>query len=150
MIDSPIERYLDELFVEVRRTSARDARCLLTETESHLRDAAEEATRRGMSPTDAEVEAVRRFGGARQIADGDRHRGRTDLVHGIVVSAWSLGALGAIAVGVSGLIAGVMRLAGASNQFVAGGRSTAGLSPSECARWLSGSPHARSCAQAAL
>jgi hypothetical protein len=150
MIESPIERYLDELFAELRRTSPRDARSLLSETESHLRDAAEEAARNGMTPTEAEAHAIQRYGAARQIAAGDRNRGRTDLARGIVVSAWSLGALGAIAIGASGLIAGVMRLAGASNQFVAGGQSTTNLSPSDCARWLNGYPHAQSCAQAAL
>lgn len=150
MTDSPIERYLDDLFIELRSTSPRDARSLLSETESHLRDGAEEATRNGMSLIDAEDDAVRRFGGARQIAAGDRNRGRTDLVRGLVVSAWSLGALGAIAVGISGLVALAMRVAGVSNQFVAGGQSTANLSPSDCARWLSGAPHAHSCAQAAL
>jgi hypothetical protein len=150
MTDGPIERYLDELFVEVRSTSPRDARSLLSETESHLRDAVEEATRNGMSVTDAEVDAIRRFGGARQIATGDRERGRKDLGRGLVASAWLLGAVGAIAVGISGLIALAMRLAGVSNQFVAGRRSTANLSPTDCARWLTGAPHAHSCAQAAL
>lgn len=150
MTDSPIERYLDDLFVELRRTSPRDARYLLSEAETHLRDAAEEANRNGLSQADAELAAVGRFGGAHQSAAEDRNRGRTPLVRGLLVSAWSLGALGAIAVGVSGLVAGIMRLAGASNQFIAGGQSTANLSPSDCARWLSGYPHAHSCAQAAL
>nr|MDQ6927394.1 permease prefix domain 1-containing protein [Actinomycetota bacterium] len=150
MTESPIERYLDDLFVELRRTSPRDARSLLSETESHLRDAAEEAERNGIDPIDAENDAIRRFGHARQIAAGDRNRGRIDVVRALVVSAWSLGALGAIAVGASGVVAGVMRLAGASNEFMAGGRSTAKLSPSDCARWLSGYPHAQSCRQAAL
>jgi hypothetical protein len=148
-MESPIERYLDDLFVELRPTTPRDARSLLSETESHLRDAAEEAMRNGMSKEDAEVDAIQRFGRARQIALADRNRGRTDLARGVVVSAWSLGALGAIAIGVSGVIAGAMRLAGASNQFVVG-HPTANLSPSDCARWLSGYPHAHSCAQAAL
>ncbi|MDQ6910990.1 MAG: hypothetical protein M3Z84_09465 [Actinomycetota bacterium] len=150
MTDGPIERYLDDLFVELRRTSPRDARSLLSETESHLRDAADEAMCKGMSATDAENYAIGRFGGARNVAAADRNRGRGDLVRSIIVSAWALGALGAIAVGVSGLIAGLMRLAGASNEFVAGSRSTANLSPSDCARWLSGYPHALSCGQAAL
>ena len=150
MTESPIERYLDELFVELRRSSPRDARSLLSETETHLRDTAEESARTGMTPADAEAEAIRRYGAARQIAATDRNRGRTDLVGGTIVSACALGALGAIAIGVSGLIVGAMRLAGASNQFVAGGQSTVNLSRSDCARWLSADPHAQSCAQAAL
>ena len=150
MTDSPIEQYLDALFVELRRTAPRDARSLLSETESHLRDAAAEAQRAGLSPAEAETDAVRRYGGARPMVVADRHRGRSSLARGVVASAWSLGALGAIAVGVSGLLAGVMRLAGASNGFLAGSQSTAHLSSSDCARWLSGYPHAQSCAQAAL
>jgi hypothetical protein len=150
MIESPIERYLDELFAELRRASPRDARSLLSETETHLRDAAEDAARNGMTATEAEADAIQRYGVARQIAASDRNRESTDLARSIVVSAWSLGALGAIAVGMSGLVAGAMRLAGASSQFVAGGQSTANLSRSDCARWLNGYPHAQSCAQAAL
>ena len=150
MIESPIERYLDELFVELRRSSPSDARSLLSETETHLRDAADESARNGMTRSDAEADAIRRYGAARQIAATDRNRGKSDLVRGTIVSAWTLGALGAIAVGVSGLIAAAMRLAGASNQFVAGGQSTANLSRSDCARWLGADPRAQSCAQAAL
>ncbi|MDP9072665.1 MAG: hypothetical protein M3N98_00585 [Actinomycetota bacterium] len=150
MIDSPIERYLDELFAELRHSAPRDARSLLSETETHLRDAAEESVRNGLTPADAEADAIGRYGAARQIATTDCNRGRTDLVRSALLSAWTLGTVGAIAIGVSGLIAGGMRLVGASNQFVAGGQSTAALSKSDCARWLSGYPHAQSCAQAAL
>ena len=149
-MESPIERYLDDLFVELRRSAPRDARSLLSETETHLRDAAEEAQRSGMSPRAAELDAVRRFGVAPAIASSDRARGRVDLVRGVIVSGWFLGAAGALAVGASGLVVGVMRLAGASNAFVAGGQSTAHLNATDCARWLSGYPQAHSCAQAAL
>jgi len=89
--DSPIEQYLDALFVELRRTAPRDARSLLSETESHLRDAAAEAQRAGMSPADAESDAVRRYGHPRPMAVADRRRGRSSLARGVVASAWSLG-----------------------------------------------------------
>jgi hypothetical protein len=140
---------LDDLFIEVRAASPREARSLLSEAESHLYDAAAEAERRGMSRVDAEVDAIYRFGGAQQIARQDRWR-RRKVVRPVVISVWLLGALGAIAVGVSGVVAGAMHAAGASNQFIAGGQSTANLSRSDCARWLSIYPHAHSCAQAAL
>lgn len=149
MTDSPIENYLDDLFVEVRRTSPRDARSLLSEIEAHLHDAADEARRDGMSAAGAEAEAVRRLGDARLIASDDRRRGRTEVLRAAVVSAWCLGAIGAIAVGVSGLLAGAMRAVGASNRFLVGGRSTAHLNPADCVRWLQGYPHARTCAEAA-
>ncbi len=112
---------MDDLFVELRRSSPRDARSLLSEAESHLRDAAEEGRHSGMSPTDTEADAVRRFG-APSVARSDRDRGSSvDACPGTAVAAWSLGALGAIAVGAGGLVVGVMRRAGVSNQFLAGG-----------------------------
>ncbi len=150
MKDGPIDDYLDNLFVELRKSSPRDARSMLNEAEAHLRDSAGEAERAGQSPEEAEAEAVRRFGQARFVAVADRTRGRWWVARGAFVSAWSLGAWGAVAVGVSGLVAGVMRLVGASNQFLAGPWSTSGISVSDCRRWQSLYPHAGSCAQAAM
>ncbi len=150
MRDDAIERYLDDLFVELRGTSPRDARALLNETESHLYDAAEEAERAGMGPTEASLEAVRRFGSANQLARRDRKRAGTDLIRGLIVSGWVLGALGALAIGISGLLAGLMRVAGATNEFLAGDNATANLAPSDCARWLRSYPDAHSCVRAAL
>src|SRR5579862_8827356 len=86
--DSPIERYLDELFIEVRAMEPRAARSLLSEAESHLWDAAGEAEQGGTGRLDAEEAAVRRFGGAPRIAAEDRHR-EVNLVRSVVVSAWS-------------------------------------------------------------
>jgi MYXO-CTERM domain-containing protein len=147
--DSPIERFLDDLFIHLKTAPARDARALLAESEAHLRDLEAEARSAGMSEHDAEIQAVLRFGDARRLADEDANRHGTGLAIRTVVSAWALGALGAIAVGVSGVVAGVMRLAGASDAFIARGPSSGGLSPAACARWLAGYPHASSCAQAA-
>lgn len=150
MTDSPIERYLDQLFIQLRANPPRDARSLLAETEAHLRDAAEEAQRNGLERTEAERAAVEGFGDPHRLAFTDRDRTRTALVIRIAVSAWWLGAIGAVAVGVSGVIAGLMRLVGASTTFIAGTRSTANLPAADCSRWLAGDPHAHSCAQAAL
>jgi hypothetical protein len=148
--DGAIDRYLDELFVELRRSAPRDARSLLSETESHLRDTADASVLAGMAREDAEVDAVTRFGAASQLAARDRRRSRPELVRGIAVSGWALGSIGAVAVGISGIVAGVMRLAGASNAFIAGNQSTSHLGAADCARWLAGYPHAATCAQAAL
>ncbi len=150
MKDGPIDNYLDKLFVELRHSSPRDARSMLNEAEDHLRDSADEAGRAGKSPEEGEAEAVRLFGEARFVAVADRTRGRWWVARGAFVSAWSLGAWGALAVGVSGLVAGVMRLVGASNQFLAGPWSTSGISVSDCRRWQSLYPHAGSCARAAM
>ena len=150
MTDSPIERYLDELFVALRTNTPRDARSLLTEAEGHLRDAADEAQRTGLSRPEAELVAIERFGNAHHIANIDRHRTATHTLTRIALSGWWLGCLGAIAVGASGAVAGLMRLFGASTVFIAGTRPTADLSPIDCARWLAGDPRAHTCAQAAL
>jgi len=149
MNDGPIENYLDNLFVELRRNDPRGARSMLNEAEAHLRDAADEAARAGMCPEEAEAEAVRRFGEARLVAAADR-RGRLWTARGTFISAWSLGAWGAVAVGVSGLVAGSMRLAGVTNRFLAGPWPKPGTTASDCARWLGNYPHAGSCAKAAM
>jgi len=150
MNDGPIEYYLDNLFVELRRNDPRGARSMLHEAEAHLRDTADEAVRAGISPEDAEAEAVRRFGEARLVAAADRAHGRLWVARGMFISAWSLGAWGAVAVGVSGLVAGSMRLAGVTNRFLAGSWPKPGITASDCARWLGNYPHAGSCAKAAM
>src|SRR2546421_281466 len=102
-----------------------------------------------MRRPDAELLAVQRFGDAHCLTTTDRDRTPTRLIIRIALSGWSLGCLGALAVGASGLIAGLMRLFGASTTFIAGDRSTTTLNPTDCARWLAGYTHAQSCAQAA-
>ncbi len=150
MNDGPIEGYLDNLFAQLRRSAPRDARSMLNEAEAHLRDAAEEGVRAGKSPEDAEAEAVRRFGEARLVAAADRARGRLWVARGTSMSAWWLGAWGAVAVGASGVLAGALRLAGATNQSLAGPWPRSGTTASDCARWVGMYPHAGSCARAAL
>jgi hypothetical protein len=150
MNDGPIDDYLDNLFLALRKSAPRDARSMLNEAEAHLRDAADEGGRAGLDAYGAEAEAVRRFGEARLVALADRSRDRFWLVRGTFVSAWALGAWGAVAVGMSGVVAGVMRLAGATNKILAGPWPTSGITASDCGRWLSIYPHASSCAQAAM
>ena len=150
MSSDPIDRYLDELFVELRRSPASDARSLLAEAEGHLRDTADALVAGGMRADDAQRAAVERFGAVAAIVRQDRHRSSVDLVRRVLVSGWWMGALGALATGFSGAVAAVMRLAGASNAFIAGNQPSANPAATDCARWLSLSPRARSCAQAAL
>jgi len=150
--ESPIERYLDQLFVELSATPPREARDLLAETEAHLRDAAAEEVSGGLGETDAEAAAVGRFGPSTLMVRAELRRQGPPLrsiVLATVASGWFLGALGAIAVGVSGLAAAVLRLVGGAT-FIADTRPTGALSASDCARWLSAYPTARSCHQAAV
>jgi hypothetical protein len=147
---SPIDDYLDELFAEVRKSPPGQARALLSEAEAHLREAADEGLAQGLTPEEAEQQAVLRFGAARTVARDDRNRGLAGLARQVVVSGWSLGSVGAIAVGFSGMVAGIMRLAGASNTFMAGGRPLSGLSGYSCKGWMANYPLAHTCGQAAL
>jgi hypothetical protein len=149
MNDSPIEDYLDALFTQLRTAAPRDARSMLVEAEAHLHEAAASAERAGLTAQEAELDAVERFGDASVLARHDRDRRSAGLATRVLVSAWTLGAVGATAVGVSGMIAAAMRLAGVSNQFLAGHPSTTSPTSGDCARWLAAYPHAASCAQAA-
>lgn len=149
--DSPIEAYLDRLLLELRSHPPRPVRQLLAETEAHLRAAAAEAVAGGMSHADAEADAVARFGPAPVIAQAERERARTPLAtiaRQCVASCWLLGAVGAVAVGLSGLVAAVLGAIGGS-RFLADhpGRL---LTASDCARWLAADPRALSCHQAAV
>ncbi len=149
--DSPIEAYLDRLLVELRSEPPRHARQLLAETEAHLRDVARDALAAGMSPGEAEVEAVRRFGPAVDVALAERQRRATPLgtvARQGLASAWFLGALGALAVGVSGVIAAVLGAVGGA-RFLADSPGRV-LSASDCARWMAADPRALTCHQAAV
>lgn len=150
--DSPIERYLDGLLSAGRDGDPRQVRHLLAEAEAHLRDAAAVAQASGLSPVAAESEAVARFGPAADLHQEDRDRSQPSYRH-LMVQAWFslvlLGGVGAVAVGVSGAIAAILRAVGGDRlvAFVSSGQV---LSASDCARWLGFQPHASSCRAAAM
>jgi hypothetical protein len=130
----------------------RELRTLLAEAEAHLYDHADAAVARGMPRAQAELEAVARFGPAADLAAAERalDRGRfVSLLRQLVSSAVLLGGVGAVAVGVSGLVAALVRVVGGSRALVdvqPGQR----LAPADCARWLSLNPLAGSCRAAAV
>ena len=62
-----IDDYLSQLHQELRRRGVDDARTL-AEAREHLIDAVEEGRGRGLSPEDAEREALERFGAAAVVA----------------------------------------------------------------------------------
>jgi len=66
-MDSPIEKYLAELRTALRRDPLLGRR-VVEEAADHLREIAAEERRKGMSQSDAEEEAVRRFGPAGPLA----------------------------------------------------------------------------------
>jgi hypothetical protein len=141
-----IDRYLDELFDRLAGTGAPGRRAL-AEAEDHLRSAAAEGVSRGLSEDVAEFEAVHRFGPAARVARGLRqvHGG---LVRPLLVGTWLVGCLGALAVGLSGLLAEAFgRLV--SPDFVAGDGPGITYTPARCADYYEYVPGARSCAEAA-
>ena len=150
--DSPIESYLDELVTRMPAEQPRALRQLLTETEAHLRDDAARAIAEGASPHEAEVEAVRRFGPVPGMVAAEQRRFAATLstvLRQIVSTALLLGSIGAIAIGISGVVAGVFeRVAGAAALIDV--RPGNVLSSADCARWLANDPAARDCRAAAL
>lgn len=150
--DEPIERFLDEVLTAGRGLPARDLRALLAETEAHLRDDAEQRRAGGTDPYAAAVAAVAAFGPADALTRAERHRVRVPLpvLAGSTLStAVLLAGVGAVAVGVSGLVAAVLRVAGGT-RFVVDVAPGQQLSAADCARWLGQQPGAPSCHAAAV
>jgi len=150
--DSPLEAYLDELFLALSELEPRQARHMLAEAEGHLRDAVAEAMARGASEGEAEAEAVRRFGAAPALARAEVRRTRMPLpavVRALCASGLLLGGLGALAVGVSGAVAAMLRALG-GNRFLVDSPPGQSFDLAHCATWLALSPHAHSCREAAL
>jgi hypothetical protein len=150
--NSPLEVYLDGLVVAGRDGDPRQLRYLLAETEAHLRDSAAVAQASGLSVWAAETDAVARFGSADAMCHADQDRGRPTYVQLVRQSIWSLALLGGVggtAVGVSGVIAAIVRAAGGDRMVAAVAQGQL-LGASDCARWLAADPHAVSCRAAAL
>ena len=148
---SPIEDYLDQLLTASARMAPRQRRHLLAEAEDHLRTDAHRGIARGLDPVAAEREAVSRFGGAGELVRADRGRNLSPLAMfgmQLLNTGTLLAGLGAIAVGVSGLIAAVIRVIGGNHALV-GSPAAGSLAPADCARWLHLAPHAASCSVAA-
>ena len=143
MSQEPIEAFLDDLLRACRGLPAREARHLIAETEAHLRDAVDAAVAGGADEAAAVLQALRDFGPVDDLVAREHARLRTpwrvlaaDLVH----SAIELGAIGAMAVGLTGVVAGVIYLAGGASA-VAPRPTVLDLTRANCARWLSAGGH---------
>ncbi|GAA4501585.1 hypothetical protein GCM10023191_051860 [Actinoallomurus oryzae] len=115
-----IERYLHRLAVALRGSGA-DVPRVLAETREHLRDAIRDGVAEGLTEEEAGRRAVARFGSprvvARRFGGGFAWREVVPELARVVVPS---GAIGLVAIGVSGLLAEALgRLFGAA--FVAGG-----------------------------
>jgi hypothetical protein len=106
-VTGEIDGYLDEMFNRLNGTGGAGRRAL-AETEDHLRTAAAEGTAAGLSPEQAEREAVTRFGPAARIAGQLRNAQRRPWLTALS-SAWVLAGIALIALGISYLAAAVLR-----------------------------------------
>jgi hypothetical protein len=150
--ESPIEQYLDELVRALAGRPPRELRAMLAEAEAHLHDDADAAIGRGAPREEAERDAVARFGPAADLAAGERalDRGRfVVLLRQLAASTVLLSGVGAVAVGVSGVFAAVVRAVGGSRALV-DVRPGQVLNPTDCTRWLALDPTAGTCRAAAV
>jgi hypothetical protein len=137
-MSGPIDVYLDDLVSQLSTRRPRQLRSLLAEVEAHLHDEADAGIASGLTPDQAEVAAVARFGSASVVADAERNSWRPSyslLVQQFLGSAFLLGGIAALAVGVSGIGALVVHLVAGSRYLVDSPRQ-ADLTASACARWL--------------
>jgi hypothetical protein len=148
----PVETYLDELVRAMTGRPPRELRVVLAEAEAHLYDDVDAAIAHGVPREQAERDAVARFGPAIDLALAERRRARPtlrEILAQLVRAAVLLAGVGAVAVGISGLVAAVIRLVG-GNQALVGVARDRVLSGSDCARWLAVYPHAGNCHAAAV
>lgn len=149
--DSPIEAFLDELVGALSTQRPRQLRHLLAEVEAHLRDDVALGLASGLSAGAAEAAAVERFGPATDLARAEQRRTTTPvsvLARQLGSTGVVLGGIGAIAIGLSGVIAAVVRLVAGSRVLAAPAPHQV-LSAADCARWLAADPAARTCRAAA-
>jgi hypothetical protein len=99
-----IERYLDELFDRMAGRGAAGRRAL-AEAEDHLRAAAADATARGLPTSEAELEAVARFGPPAAMASRIGSAAASGRVSRAVSVGWLLAGLAAAGLGVAYLAA---------------------------------------------
>jgi hypothetical protein len=150
--DDLIEQYLDELVAQLTPLGPRRLRQVLAETEAHLWDAVAEAVERGMNERDAQGQAIARFGPVDALVAAEYRstsRSALTMLRQAVSSLWSLGAIVAVAVGVSGLVAALVRLVFGRTVLIDVAPNTV-LLARDCARWLAGDPTAGSCRDAAI
>jgi len=149
-----IGEYLNELRASLRLAPA-EAELIVAEAEDHLRTTASAGLATGMTEREAQQAAISAFGSvgavvrAHESRPGNLIKGRsaTEILSDLFWSAWKLGGIGLIAIGLSGLVVLLMN--------VAFGRTFTGQAPpgvtfakANCAYWMALWPGAHTCATA--
>jgi hypothetical protein len=146
--DGPVERYLNRLFDLMAGTGSAGRRTLV-EVEDHLREAVADGVSAGMTQDEAEAEAVRKFGSPEALVRGLMPANRLSVaLRRLVSSAALLGAVGLVAIGVSGGLAAGFGAAFGST-YVSGDADGVTYTASRCADFLEYYPDAGSCEAAA-
>ncbi len=146
----PVDAYLDRLLASLRGRPG-DVRRILSEAETHLRDAAAEGVASGLSPDEAERAAVARFGPVAAVAP---RFGLSDVLGArqalgqLIAALVLLGAVGFLAIGASGVLSLGMRAAW-GDSFVAGDQAGVAYTADRCDDFRYYHPEAGTCRAAA-
>jgi hypothetical protein len=144
---STVETYLDELFDRLAGTGAAGRRAL-AEADDHLHSAVAEGIQRGLGQAEAEREAVDRFGPPAHIAAGIVRTDLGRLIRQLFMGTWLVGAVGALTIGLSGIVAALFGTYFGAG-FVAGDGVGVTYTADRCADYFEYVPNAASCAEAA-
>ena len=146
--DSPVEAYLDRAF-DLLAGSGPAGRRAFAELDDHLREATQAGVASGLTRAEAELAAVRRFGPPERVVPPLVRADPLAGLRRLVSSAAVLGGIGLLAIGVSGLVAGLLGLA-FGKPFVSGDGPGVTYTSQRCADFLEYHPEAGSCSAAAV
>jgi HAAS len=151
---NPVDEYLRRLRASLR---TRDADRIVAEAEDHLRETVAAGLAAGLTEVEAQEAAISAFGSVRAVVrahatrPGNLVKGRTprEILVDLFLSAWKLGGVGLVAIGVSGAVVALMNTT-LGRAFT--GQAPAGVtfSKADCSYWMAAWAGAHNCAQAAM
>lgn len=151
---NPVDEYLRQLRASLR---TRGADRIVAEAEDHLRETVAAGLAAGLTERAAQEAAISAFGSVRAVVrahatrPGNLVKGRTPraILGDLFLSAWQLGGIGLVAIGVSGAVVALIN-ATLGRAFT--GQAPAGVTfpKADCAYWMAAWTGAHNCAQAAM